>query len=151
MVRFFIACVIALGALIGIPGRAHAEDLKFATLAPKESAWGKVFSTWAKAVDSESKGSLKMTWYWNGAQGDEAEMIGKMRSRQLAGGAFTATGLTRVFSSGVRRPKVSRPRTMERADCSASFMSSTCGCSSGDPISSSRSVVPTSTVSGSDP
>ena len=60
----------------------------------------------------------------------------------------SSVGLTWVFSSGVRRPKVSRPRTTERAETSASFMSDTWGCSSGGALSSSMSVVPTSTVSG---
>jgi TRAP-type C4-dicarboxylate transport system substrate-binding protein len=93
MVRLFIACVL------GTASRAQAADLELATLAPRDSAWGKVFKAWAKAVDTESNGALRLTWYWNGVQGDEAAMIGKIRSKQLDGGAFTAAGLTRIYPS----------------------------------------------------
>jgi TRAP-type C4-dicarboxylate transport system substrate-binding protein len=77
--------------------RADAQEVKLGTIAPADSAWGKVFKAWSKAVEEESKGALKLTWYFNGTQGDEIAMVGKMRSKQIDGGAFTATGLSQIY------------------------------------------------------
>jgi len=86
-------CAVALGMT---RTAAAAEEVKLGTLAPADSAWGKVFKAWAKAVDEESNGGLKLTWYFNGTQGDELAMVGKMRSKQIDGGALTATGLSQI-------------------------------------------------------
>jgi TRAP-type C4-dicarboxylate transport system substrate-binding protein len=77
--------------------RADAQEVKLGTIAPADSAWGKVFKAWSKAVEEESKGALKLTWYFYGTQGDEIAMVGKMRSKQIDGGAFTATGLSQIY------------------------------------------------------
>src|SRR3954466_734724 len=95
--RLLVVFAIAL-ATLGLTSRASAEEeVKLGTLAPADSAWGKVFKAWAKAVDEESSGGLKLTWYFNGTQGDEVAMVGKMRSKQIDGGAFTATGLSQIY------------------------------------------------------
>jgi TRAP-type transport system periplasmic protein len=98
MVRRFIVMVAVIAATLGITTSASAgEEVKLGTLAPADSAWGKVFKAWAKAVEDESAGALKLTWYFNGQQGDEIAMVGKMRSKQIDGGAFTATGLGQIY------------------------------------------------------
>jgi TRAP-type C4-dicarboxylate transport system substrate-binding protein len=94
-------------AFQGHESTAHAEDapakkpieIKLGTLAPRDSAWGNVFRAWAKAVKEESNGAVELTWFFNAQQGDEIEMIGKSRSKQMGGGAFTATGLSAIFPS----------------------------------------------------
>jgi TRAP-type C4-dicarboxylate transport system substrate-binding protein len=86
-----------IAATLGVAKTASAEEVKLGTLAPADSAWGKVFKAWSKAVEEESGGSLKLTWYFNGTQGDEIAMVGKMRSKQMDGGAFTATGLSQIY------------------------------------------------------
>ncbi len=98
MVRRILAMVAILAATLGTTATASAADeLKLATLAPADSAWGKVFKAWAKAVQEESNGAIKLTWYFNGTQGDEIAAVGKMRSKQIDGGAFTGTGLSQIF------------------------------------------------------
>jgi len=98
MVRRLIVMVAVIAATLGITTSAFAgEEVKLGTLAPADSAWGKVFKAWAKAVEDESQGALKLTWYFNGQQGDEIAMVGKMRSKQIDGGAFTATGLGQIY------------------------------------------------------
>src|SRR5690349_23848580 len=98
MVRRLIVMVAVLAATLGITTSASAgEEVKLGTLAPADSAWGKVFKAWAKAVEEESSGAMKLTWYFNGTQGDEIAMVGKMRSKQIDGGAFTATGLGQIY------------------------------------------------------
>jgi TRAP-type C4-dicarboxylate transport system substrate-binding protein len=115
MRRFFLGVVTlgVLGALGGASGTARADDgdgkgdgekkptveIKLGTLAPKDSAWGTVFRLWAKAVNEGTHGEVTLTWFYNAQQGDEVEMIGKARSKQIAGGAFTATGLSAIYPS----------------------------------------------------
>ncbi|MDB4944564.1 MAG: TRAP-type C4-dicarboxylate transport system, periplasmic component [Labilithrix sp.] len=107
MLRKFVLSVAALGAMVAVSGHAstaHADEkkpveIKLGTLAPRDSAWGTVFRAWAKAVKEESGNTVELTWFFNAQQGDETEMIGKARSKQLAGGAFTATGLSAIYPS----------------------------------------------------
>jgi TRAP-type transport system periplasmic protein len=101
MVRRLVVTMIAAFAIVFALGerdaRAEAQEVKLATIAPADSAWGKVFKAWSKAVEEESNGALKLTWYFNGTQGDEIAAVGKMRSKQIDGGAFTATGLSQIY------------------------------------------------------
>lgn len=79
----------------------EAKKIKVGTLAPKNSEWGKYFSAWARAVKKETNGAYELDWAYNGSAGDEAGMIGGMRSGALHGGALTATGLSSIFPSVV--------------------------------------------------
>jgi TRAP-type transport system periplasmic protein len=99
MVRKFLVLVAVFAVTLGVSrtAQAQAQEVKLGTIAPADSAWGKVFKAWGKAVQEESKGALKLTWYFNGTQGDEIAMVGKMRSKQIDGGAFTATGLSQIY------------------------------------------------------
>lgn len=97
MIRRFFVLLAIVAATLGAAKTASAEEVKLGTLAPGDSAWGKVFKAWSKAVEEESGGALKLTWYFNGTQGDEIAMVGKMRSKQMDGGAFTATGLSQIY------------------------------------------------------
>jgi TRAP-type transport system periplasmic protein len=101
MRRVFVAFALVSAFLVaGTSATAGDEkkekEIKLGTLAPKDSAWGKVFGAWAKAVEEESSGAVKLTWYF-GNKGDEIAMVGKMRSKELQGGAFTATGLSLIW------------------------------------------------------
>lgn len=97
------AAIKLLGALtllagVGISAEASAgETLKLGTLAPKASPWGRVFETWAKAVKEKSGGALELQFFYNGSQGDEGSMVGKMKSGQLDGAAVTAVGLGKIY------------------------------------------------------
>ncbi len=98
MIRKVVVLIAFVAATFGVVHTASAgEEIKLGTLAPADSAWGKVFKAWSKAVEEESSGGLKLTWYFNGTQGDEAAMVGKVRSKQIDGGAFTATGLSSIY------------------------------------------------------
>lgn len=99
MVRRLVVLIAVFAVTLGVTrtARAEAQEVKLGTIAPADSAWGKVFKAWSKAVKEESNGALKLTWYFNGTQGDEIAMVGKMRSKQIDGGAFTATGLSQIY------------------------------------------------------
>lgn len=88
----------ALAITAGVSQEASAaETLKFGTLAPKQSVWGQVFQVWEKAVAKKSDGKLEISFDYNGVQGDEGSMVGKMKSGQLDGGAVTAVGLSKFY------------------------------------------------------
>lgn len=93
-----------LGALAFVAGfglareaRAADETIKIGTLAPKSSPWGKVFETWIKAVNEKSGGKMEIQFFYNGQQGDEDGMVGKIKSGQLDAAAVTGVGLSKVY------------------------------------------------------
>lgn len=96
--KFTRTLVTALGALAVVAGasnEAQADELKFGTLAPKQSIWGQVFQVWEKAVAKKSDGKLTIAFDYNGTQGDEGSMAGKIKAGQLDGAAVTAVGLSK--------------------------------------------------------
>ncbi len=98
MSRKVLALMFGLALLLGASREARAENvLKFGSLAPSQSPWAQVLNTWSHAVDERSHGSLKLQFFWNGTQGDEAAMVGKVKSGQLQGLAATAVGLSQIY------------------------------------------------------
>jgi TRAP-type transport system periplasmic protein len=97
------AAVKLLGALtltVGLSVAAEAsagEVIKIGTLAPGASPWGQVFKVWAQAVSQKSNGDVELQFFYNGTQGDEAAMVGKMKAGQLDGAAVTAVGLGKIY------------------------------------------------------
>jgi TRAP-type C4-dicarboxylate transport system substrate-binding protein len=89
---------VALLAGLGAPNLASAgEVIKIGTLAPAASPYGQVFKIWADAVKVRSNGQLELQFFFNGQQGDEGAMVGKMKSGQLDGAAVTAVGLGKIY------------------------------------------------------
>ena len=107
--KLVITALVAVAAFVGPAATKtasadpapEAKKIKVGTLAPKNSEWGKYFSAWARAVKKETNGAYELDWAYNGSAGDEAGMIGGMRSGALHGGALTATGLSSIFPSVV--------------------------------------------------
>jgi TRAP-type transport system periplasmic protein len=98
MTRWIAAFAVAAGFTLGAPNDAAANNtLRIATLAPKNSAWGKVFKTWALAIEKKSEGKLKPEVYYNAVQGDETAMVSKLKTGQLDGAALTSVGLSLIY------------------------------------------------------
>src|SRR5678816_1380194 len=98
--RAIVSILGGLGLLLttALPRSAHAaEVLKVGTLAPAASPWGQVFKVWAEAVKKKSDGKLELQFFYNGQQGDEGAMVGKMKAGQLDGSAVTAVGLSKIY------------------------------------------------------
>ncbi len=91
-----LAAIVAAFAMAG-DAQADATVLKVGTLAPGDSPWGQVFKLWKRAVEERSGQSLELQFFWNGTQGDESAMVGKMRTGQLDGAAITAIGLGQIY------------------------------------------------------
>lgn len=90
-------------ALLGFSGSSVAEDkvetktLSIATLAPPGSTWMKVFEAWNREVRRRSNKTLELRFYPGGVQGDESEVIRKIRNGRLDGAAVTAVGLAQIY------------------------------------------------------
>jgi len=70
-----------------------AANLKIAVLAPEGTSWAKKLKLFAKSVEGKTKGDVKFTIYFGGAQGDEPDVVRKIRVGQLHGGIFTGKTL----------------------------------------------------------
>ncbi|MBW2522929.1 MAG: TRAP transporter substrate-binding protein DctP [Deltaproteobacteria bacterium] len=91
LIAALLVCSYAPEAVAG-----DGETLKIGTLVPKHSSWGKVFRVWSLAVKKKTDGRLRLKFYWNGSQGNEATMVGKVRAGQLDGAALGAAGLGHI-------------------------------------------------------
>jgi TRAP-type C4-dicarboxylate transport system substrate-binding protein len=76
---------------------AATKTISIATLAPPGSTWMKVFEAWNREVRRRSNKSLELRFYAGGVQGDESEVIRKIRSGRLDGAAVTAVGLAQIY------------------------------------------------------
>src|SRR5450755_2866183 len=99
MLRKVTGMLAAAGMLLGLSRSANADPtvLKVGTLAPGESPWGQVFKLWKKSVQERSGGNVDLQFFWNGQQGDENAMVGKIRTGRLDGAAVTAVGLGQIY------------------------------------------------------
>ena len=93
-----LVCVVfAVVGMLSLPFSVNAVDpIKFATLAPKGSTWMNNFDAMAKDIRAKTDGDIKFRFYANGIQGDEIDVIRKMRAGLLHAGAMTATGLGEI-------------------------------------------------------
>ena len=98
--RTAILLLVCLSALSPCPAMAAAQNfvLKFATLAPAGSAWMQLLEAWAEEVREKSAGRLVFKIYPGGVQGDEPDVLKKIRFGQLQGGAFTGYGVGHIYS-----------------------------------------------------
>ena len=91
---------LALGAAsLAVAPSASAETLRIAMLAPKNSAWGKIFKVWQTAVKKRTNDKLSLEIYYNAVQGMEDSMVGKMKSGQLDGAMLSSAGLALIDRS----------------------------------------------------
>src|SRR5215471_7944825 len=118
MIRKLTAALFAASFITaGLTGTAHAKSsVRFATLAPKQSPWGKVFSAWQKAVEDKSKGEVEVQWLWNGTASTENNMVGKIKSGQITGAAITAVGLSAIHKPIVTLQMPGAFKTWEQLD-----------------------------------
>ena len=95
------ALVLALAAtalfLPGTPSsRASADGpvvIRYASLAPPGSAFGKILKAWGRQRKKETEGRVELRFYTGGSQGDERDFIRKIRAGQIDAAGITTTGL----------------------------------------------------------
>ncbi|MCP4048972.1 MAG: C4-dicarboxylate ABC transporter [Gammaproteobacteria bacterium] len=84
--------VIAL-LLMAVMSVASAQTIKLATIAPEGSGWMNSMRAGAKEISERTQGRVKFKFYGGGVQGNDKQVLRKMRIGQLHGGAFTSNVL----------------------------------------------------------
>jgi TRAP-type C4-dicarboxylate transport system substrate-binding protein len=79
--------------LLGMISAANAQTMKLATLAPEGSSWMIAMRAGAKEIGERTDGRVKFKFYGGGVQGNDRQVLRKMRIGQLHGGAFTSNAL----------------------------------------------------------
>lgn len=98
---WLVLVLVAVCLLLGgpQPPRVQAEGktvLRYATLAPGGSAFGKVLKAWSRSLTKETEGRVELRYYPGGSQGDERDFIRKMRAGQMDAAGVTTIGLGMV-------------------------------------------------------
>ena len=98
-----LSAVLLLALLMTVPdSRIVAQDavqtrtLTFATLAPPGSVLMRALDAWNREIRRRSNRTLQFRIYAGGVQGDEPEVIRKIRSGRLDAGGVTSTGLAQI-------------------------------------------------------
>jgi TRAP-type C4-dicarboxylate transport system substrate-binding protein len=86
----FLAAALTLTSA---PSFADEVVIKLATVAPKDSSWDKALRELAKRWKATSGETVKLKIFSGGTQGDEGDMVKKMRVGQLQAAAISAVGL----------------------------------------------------------
>ena len=88
--------------LCGLSAAALGQTIEFklGTLAPERSPWHMVLLRIGSSWQQISKGSVKLTIYAGGTQGDEQDMVSKMRVGGLHAALITGAGMA-VIERGV--------------------------------------------------
>src|SRR5580704_17887777 len=86
--------LLIAGTLLLASGAAEAKVIiKLATLAPEGSTWFLALKEMGAKWKEISGGQVELKIFPGGTQGDEGDMVRKMRVGQLTGAAISAIGL----------------------------------------------------------
>lgn len=96
MIRLFFILIVFFLGTVGLDAKAVAEQvtIKFSTLAPKNS--GTVYETIKEEIRKQTDNEVQLKVYYGGIQGDDYDIIKKMKLGQLNGGSITAHGLGEI-------------------------------------------------------
>ena len=100
--KHLLVAALACAALL-VPGgaisKASADGpivIRYASLAPPSSAFGKILKAWNRTFKKETEGRAELRFYAGGSQGDERDFIRKIRAGQIDAAGITTTGLGMV-------------------------------------------------------
>ncbi len=89
--------IVGFSFLLIQPSHARTITIKFATLAPNGSTWMKVMNGFKQAVADSTDGEVQFKIYAGGVQGDEKDVLRKIRFKQLHSAGFTGVGLGEIL------------------------------------------------------
>jgi len=99
----YLPVVALIAAALFLPGssisNAAADGpivIRYASLAPPGSAFGKVLKAWGRTFKKETEGRAELRFYTGGSQGDERDFIRKIRAGQIDAAGITTTGMGMV-------------------------------------------------------
>lgn len=76
---------------------SFAARIKVGVLAPEGTNWAKHMKKMGKEIKEKTDGKVKFKFYFGGAQGDEVDVLRKVRINQLQGGIFTGKTLGDIY------------------------------------------------------
>lgn len=95
-----LAAAVALTILVGADTSAQdatqTRTITYATLAPPGSVVARGLEAWSRELRRRTDGTLQLRIYTAGVQGDEPEVVQKIRTGRLDAGSVTATGLSLI-------------------------------------------------------
>lgn len=91
-----LAVLVALTTALIAPAAAQQHTIKFASIAPEGSTWTNVLREYDKAIRAESNGRLGFKIYAGGVQGEDKDVIKKIRLGQIHSAGFTGVGLGEI-------------------------------------------------------
>lgn len=98
--QLFPLLALLLIALVSNPAMSKPKYvIKFASVAPEGSTWMNVMYELDTAVRDSTDGQVGFKMYAGGVQGDEPDVLRKMRFSQLHAAGFTGVGLGEVLPS----------------------------------------------------
>lgn len=89
--------LLALMALMFVES-AFAVKLKVGVLAPDGTTWATKLKKLSKEISKATEGNVKIKYYFGGSQGDEEDVLRKVRVGQLHGGVFSGKTLSEIFA-----------------------------------------------------
>lgn len=94
VIRTLLAAALGLRP---IPSPAQEKYVvKIATIAPEGTSWSEYAHAYTRFVSEKTQGRAKVVWYFGGVEGDEPDVVRKIRLGQLHGGGFTLAGLGKL-------------------------------------------------------
>jgi TRAP-type C4-dicarboxylate transport system substrate-binding protein len=99
--QILAASLVALALVLGPDAPTGAQEattrtITFATLAPPGSLIMRGLEAWNRELRRRTDRALQFRFYASGVQGDEPEVIRKIRSGRLDAGGVTSTGLAQI-------------------------------------------------------
>ncbi len=84
---------ILLACLLLTTTSLFASPIKIGVLVPEGTGWAKIIKKMTGEIKEATKGNVEIKIYYGGSQGDEQDVLRKIRIGQLHGGIFTGKTL----------------------------------------------------------
>ena len=97
--RFTALCVLLLMGLTVPALQAQEYTIKFATVAPEGTTWMNTMHEFDAAVRKESGGRLGFKIYAGGVQGEDKDVMRRIRLGQIHSAGITGFGIGEISSS----------------------------------------------------
>ncbi len=94
-----MAAVAALVPGTTVPSTANAEGattIRIASLAPPGSSFVKVLKAWSRTLEKETEGRVDLRVFSGGSDGDDRELIRKIKAGKLDAAGVATTGLSAI-------------------------------------------------------
>lgn len=102
MKKFQYGFLVLISMLFFVCQGAYAADaagkvtIKIATIAPKGSNFMNTYEDLIRQIRAKTNGQVDFKIYWGGVQGDEKDVLRKIKLGQLHGGGFMGPGLGEI-------------------------------------------------------